>query len=115
MELGDDRLVEVALLLRGGDVEEDELDEDDVLGPVDAEVVGVGNEVLGLVFVDDLEAVLGDAEVDAHLLVDDVGDGALVFGGLSLEKVDSCERHGVSFSGEDPGRDPAFDVSRGGY
>jgi len=79
LQLVHDSLVERALLLRGRDVEEDQLNEDAVLGPVDAEIVGIEEEILRLVFTDGLEPILGYAKAFDHPVVHDIGDGTAIF------------------------------------
>jgi hypothetical protein len=94
LQLVHDRPIERGLLLRARDVEEDQLNEDAVLGSVDTEVVGVEQEVLRLVFRDGLKSILGHSQAFDHLVVHDVCDGAAVFRRLALDEVDSGERHG---------------------
>src|SRR6201995_5996096 len=62
LQVVDDRFVERGLLLGTRDVEEDQLDEDAVFGPVETEVVGVEKEVLRLVFGNGLKSVLGHSK-----------------------------------------------------
>jgi hypothetical protein len=89
-----DRLVE-RLLGRGvAPIAGDDMDEHDVVGAVDAEIVGVVDKLLGLVLVDQLEAIARRDVVGVHQrLVDAVGDGADVLPGLALEEGDVDERH----------------------
>src|ERR1700722_11322606 len=93
LQLVYDRLVERGFLLRARDVEENQLNEDAVFGPVETEVVGVEKEVLRLVFRDGLKSIFGHAQTFDHLVVHDVCDGAAVFHRLALDEVDSCEWH----------------------
>src|ERR1700733_11138708 len=95
-----DRPIERGFLLRARDVEEDQLNEDAVFGPVETEVVGVEKEVLRLVFSDGLKSILGHSQTFDHLVVHDVCDGAAVFHRLALDEVDPCEWHdGCPFQG----------------
>src|SRR3984885_3519924 len=87
------RLVERGFLLRARDVEEDQLNEDAVFGPVETEVVGVEKEVLRLVLRDGLKSILGHSQTLDHLVVHHVCDGAAVFHRLALYEVDPCEWH----------------------
>src|ERR1700733_6500441 len=93
LQLVDDRFIERGFLLRARDIEEDQLDEDAVLGPVQTEVVAVEKEVLRLVFSDGLKSILGHSQTFDHFVVHDVCDGAAVFHRLALDEVDPSEWH----------------------
>src|ERR1700733_10519975 len=73
------------------------LDHHQVVGAVDAEIVGVVQKVIGVVLVDDLKAVLWRHADADHRLIDDAADFPAIGGVLAFANIDASERHG-SFS-----------------
>jgi hypothetical protein len=76
---------------------ESDLDEDAIVGTMNAEIVSIKLQLCLGMFGDDLEAiVLGDSETLEQRLVNDLTDLGAIFGRLALQKIDSDERHGFS-------------------
>jgi hypothetical protein len=71
-----------------------DLDKQEVRRAVEAEELGIVDQVLFGVFADDDEAIAirGFQDIDDAPL-DDVSDGGAVLGGLSLDQIDTCEGH----------------------
>ena len=104
-------LVERFLLLDGSTGVERQLDKDAILSASNAKIVFVGDQRADRMLGDDLETVvLGRFQGLDHRLIDDVADRATIFGGLSLDEINACERHvrslltGVDCSSSEPSR-----------
>src|SRR5262249_291766 len=71
-----------------------DLDKDDLVRTIDAEVFRVINEIVGGVFVDGLEAIIWrDGDGFDHGAMDAVGDGTAIFGSSASAQGDADERH----------------------
>lgn len=94
-ELVDDGSVEALLLAGFAPIVGDDVDDDNPVRPMDAEIGGVVDDLARPALVDDLEAVvLGDAVGLDERRVDAVGNAADLFGRAAPEERDADERHG---------------------
>src|ERR1700756_4048125 len=88
-----DRLVELLLLLDGAAFVPGDLDDDEIIGAGDAEIVRGVLEIVGIVLIDDLEAVVhGPADAE-HRVIDGAADLLAIGRILALAKVDTNEWH----------------------
>jgi hypothetical protein len=70
-----------------------DLDDDEVVRPLDAEIGRVDNEVVPIVLTDDLKAVPVRNTNTDHRLVNDATDILPIGRVLALEQIDPNERH----------------------
>jgi transposase len=91
-----DGLVECLFLLRVPPLIPGDLDDHEIIAAVDAQIIGIELEVVGLVLAYNLEAVvLGHADADERV-IDGATDLLTVGRVPTLAKVDTNERHGCS-------------------
>ena len=89
-----DRAVQGALLFHIAAFVPGDLDRDEVVGAGDAKVVRIVDQAVGVVFLDDLEAIILRYTHAAHGVVDDLADALAIFGVLAFTEVDADEWHG---------------------